>query len=129
MYRRQATSPNLNLKTPPVLRSRTASMGDVLAHGCTNKKTSGSPSHIPKRASSRSQSITTNSTQGLPNQSHKNSRKNSVASIGCHINSLISISSQVLKNVKKMCLMKISRLLSTLVRKLLPNVTLSHQMK
>ena len=92
MYRRQATSPNLNLRTPPVLRSRTASMGDVLAHGCTNKKTSGSPSHIPKRVSCRSQSITTNSTQGLINQSHKNSRKNSVASIGCHINSLMSIS-------------------------------------
>ena len=71
MYRRQATSPNLNLRTPPVLRSRTASMGDVLVHGCTNKKTTGSPSHIPKQVSCRSQSITTNSTQGLINQSHK----------------------------------------------------------
>ena len=99
LYKRQATAPNLLLRTPPVLRSRTASMGDVLT---SNKNNSPIARH-------RRQSAITNSNQGLgrkhsssqglgtntSNSCQKMSRKSSVASIGCHINYLLSLSSQV----------------------------------
>ena len=98
LYKRQTTAPNLPLRTPPVLRSRTASMGDVLT---SNKNNSPIARH-------RRQSAITNSGQGLGTRAsssqglgartsscQKMSRKSSVASIGCHISSLLSLSSQV----------------------------------
>ena len=99
MYQKQVSTPSHYTKTPPIVRSRTASLGYVVP------KTSFSPSQVSKRTSGRSHIIAASSTPGLLNRSqkalNKGSRKNWVSSLGFHISSLLSISSQVNPNIKR----------------------------
>ena len=101
MYQKKLATPYHYTKTPPILRSRTASLGDVVP------KTSCTTSQVSKRTYGRSHSIAASSTPGLLNRSqkaiNKGSRKNSVSSIGSHISSLFSISSQVGLNIEDIC--------------------------